>query len=369
VALAAEWDRVLSTPFGQLAEPRTLRELRAIALGAADRATRAGAAELWAREASALGRRSTRAARRRHEEEQAIEAEREGEPQASSSSNEVASGAGLALEAARQLLDETEPMALELREASWWEGLHATLGVEAAEGWPATLNARWAGEVFRGSSGRLAQGVIMGSMPRPLGALSFARVLGQYGVGLLDAARRRAPSFALHAHPRSPRRPARYALFASLLAERCFARFELGLGRSRAREHQRSVAQAMLRSVRLTAMRVLAADGLRGEPVSAIDGYVTLAQRVLGPAAPASLFGVLPELGPGDGATLLGELMATEERARLIQEHGEDWYRNPRAFEAIAAEQGTPESALPRIDRERLLRAIGELGRTFAEML
>jgi hypothetical protein len=237
----------------------------------------------------------------------------------------------LGRQAAIGVLELTEPMAAEMRVASWWEGLRQTVGHEASDGWPAALGPRWLSSVFRATDLARVPRLSLGRLPAPWGASSFARALGAFGVGVLDAGRADCPSFAEHQPPYGVRRHVRFALFAGLCAERSFARRELGLGTERTRTHRRAVARAMLRALRLDALRVLCVEALAVERHEVAEQrFAELGPRAFGHSAPSGLLGVVPELRPLARCELVGRVLAASERLGVVERFGEDWYRNPR---------------------------------------
>jgi hypothetical protein len=221
--------------------------------------------------------------------------------------------------------------------------LRATIGREAGEGWPAKLNAAWLEDRFRPA------GWLEGRRPRrlaltpPLGAASFARVLGNLGVALLEAGRAPALPFALHEHPRGLRRHRRRALFASLAASEAFGRRALGLGRDRAREQARRVARAFLLSLRIDAARPLWLEAIGSGEGVARELFAALGERVFGRAPPRSWLSTLPSLRTGDAPWIVGCLLGAHDARVLIERFEEDWFDNPRAAEALRAEDAGPD--------------------------
>ncbi len=246
---------------------------------------------------------------------------------------------------ARELLACTDDAATELSARSWFEGLASTLATDADRGWPARLTVRWLQEIFASSG--LTEGLMLRLAPLPpaRGAMSFARALGQLGVAMLDAGRDRGLFLALHQHLMGTRRHQRRALFASLAAQPSFARKVLGLGHERARNHHRALTRAMLRSLRIDALRVLACAALRQGKQYAQEHFELLAATVLGPAAPRCLLGTIPRLRPADGASLVGELLAIGQQQQLVERFDEDWFLNPGAVTTLRHLDTQPREA------------------------
>ena len=247
---------------------------------------------------------------------------------------------------ATRVLDRSDDVAAETMAQGWERGLPSGLGREANEGWPARLTGRWLAEVL-GPSG-LGEGLRPETPPLPkvLGATSFAMAIGNMAVALLEAARPRTMPWCMHRLPGGARRDLRFALLAGITASSPFAARVLGLGRERAREHQRAMTAALLASTRLTAMGVLLADALAAGKRAARERAAELGQRLFGEPQPPALLAVLPRLHAHDGRRLVGTLLAHEQQHGLIQRHDLDWFRNPRAAAELRDADGRVEEPL-----------------------
>jgi hypothetical protein len=266
-----------------------------------------------------------------------------------------------AARAAEALLVATEPVAHDLAVRDLWDGLHHTLGRRADEGWPAALTVRSARELLGALEGR-GRRQLSFAVPEAWGALSFARALGNLGVAWLDAERVAARAFAPVARPYGTKRHERFALLSSVVVERCFARRELGLGQERAREHQRFMARAIVRSLRFDALRVLVGQALGGTAEAAEERFQELAPRVFGAAVPSELLAVVPAVGVAAGPMLVGRVLAVRARQAALEGFGEDWYRNPRCGDWLRDLARRPEGTDSPSD-ELVLGAVAELGR------
>lgn len=274
----------------------------------------------------------------------------------------------LASKAAERLLDVTDDLASEFRGAPWWEALHRTMGTEMADGWPARLSPRWVREIFRGTElvDRLPASPM--ALALPLGAMSFARAVGGFGVVLLDQARDESPWFTLHQHPYGTRRHERFGLFASIVADRSFARVMLRLGRDRAGAHARGMARCILQSVRVEAWRVLSASALTKGAEEGLERFGVVGARVLGASVPHRLLGVLPSFRPTDGCGLVGAILAASARRQLVERHDEDWYRNPAAASWLLADDRRVRDTAA-LQWSQVDEALAVLRATFAEAL
>ncbi|WP_437724631.1 hypothetical protein [Sorangium sp. So ce861] len=279
-----------------------------------------------------------------------------------------------AIAAAEALLHRTEAM-ME-RAPTWYGALGRAVGRDAASGWPARLSPRWIEELFRATKLTEGLAIDLGPLPRPLGAASFARALARFGAALARVSAR--GPFALAHAPFDLRRARRAALFGGLVADPVFCARALGLGRGRALDQARATARSLLLSLRLDAATVALVfrsgqDGgghvlLRGAR-DRRDRFEEVTARALGAPIPGALAGVLPALDPGAAARLAGVLLAARDRRDLIERFDEDWFRNPRAAEALRDEDGAPRSPASRRANEADLEAgLGELARALASL-
>ncbi|WP_237244879.1 MULTISPECIES: hypothetical protein [Sorangium] len=282
-----------------------------------------------------------------------------------------------AIGAAEALLRRTEPM-ME-RAPTWYGALGRAVGRDAASGWPARLSPRWIEELFRATKLTEGLAIDLGPLPSPLGAASFARALARFGAALARGVGQttRGP-FALAHAPFDLRRARRAALFGGLVADPVFCARALGLGRGRALDQARATARSLLLSLRLDAATVALVfrsgqDGgghvlLRGARDRG-DRFEEVTARALGAPIPGALAGVLPALDPGAAARLAGAVLAARDRRDLIERFDEDWFRNPRAAEALRDEDGAPRSPASRRASEADLEAgLGELVRALASL-
>ncbi|XXT19930.1 hypothetical protein WME94_57880 [Sorangium sp. So ce429] len=255
-----------------------------------------------------------------------------------------------ALGAAEAMLQRTEPMLQP--EATWHGALGRAVGRDAASGWPARLGPRWIEELFRATGLTDGLAIDLGPLPRPLGATSFARALARFGAALSRASAR--GPFALGHAPCDLQRARRAALFGGLVADPVFCARALGLGRGRALDQARATAQSLVLSLRLDAATVgLALGGgpdggghvLLRAARDRKDRFEEATARALGAPIPGTLAGVVPALEPEAAVRLAGALLAARDRRDLIERFDEDWFRNPRAAEALRDEDSAPRAS------------------------
>ncbi|AUX27931.1 hypothetical protein SOCEGT47_085310 [Sorangium cellulosum] len=276
------------------------------------------------------------------------------------------------LDAAEALLRRTESMID--RAPTWHDALGRAVGRDAASGWPARLTPRWIEELFRATPLTEGLAIDLGPLPRPLGAASFARALARFGAALALASG--GGSFALAHAPFDLRRARRAALFGGLVADPVFCARALGLGRGRALDQARATARGLLLSLRLDAARaslVFRAGHDGGEHVllrssrDRGDRFEEATARALGAPIPGALAGVLPALEPDAAVRLAGALLGARDRRDMIERFDEDWFRNPRAAEAIRDEDGAPPASR-RATAAALEEGIEEMLRSLASL-
>ncbi|HTQ07748.1 MAG TPA: hypothetical protein VMI54_28030 [Polyangiaceae bacterium] len=263
-------------------------------------------------------------------------------------------GGAPALEAAHRFLDASHGAFAALGVETFADVLGAGLGRDSHAAWPARVTSRSVAELFR--EGRFAEFVANApdlALPA-LGASSFLRALQRFGAALpAGLAGDRAP-FALARDPYGFDRATFGALFALLPANAAFARRALGVGAAGAADHRRTLARVLLVASREAALRAVLHDATFGGRRALEAAYAERSFGALGVELPARAFGVVFTPRPSDVARLAGLFTATELAARLVDEHDEDWYRNPRAVEEIRELARQPAAAAP--DPETLER-------------
>jgi hypothetical protein len=300
-----------------------------------------GQRSAWLRVLFERARRATDLALRR--------AERRAEVRASLSASVPAAsfeGAAPVLEAARRFLGASRS-AFALLGAETFAGvLAAGLGRDSRAEWPARLTPRSVAELFR--EGRFAE--FVADAPdlaiSPLGASSFLRALFRFGAALKAGLADRGP-FVLARDAYGLERATFGALFALLPANDAFARRALGVSAHGAADHRRSLARVLLVGAREAALRAeLHAASFDGR--GALErAYAEQSYGALGVELPPAGLGVVFTPRPSDPARLAGLFLAAELAARLVDEHDEDWYRNPRAVEELRETGRSPAATAP----------------------
>jgi hypothetical protein len=122
------------------------------------------------------------------------------------------------------------------------------------------------------------------------------------------------------------------------------------------------MARALVRALRLESLRVLVLQAILESHEAADEQWLELGARVTGTVMPAALFGVLPTVSTGSGATLVGRALAVADRAALVERFGEDYYRNPQSGPWLRQQDLLPEGLGPLADGD-LEAAVVTLGR------
>lgn len=274
--------------------------------------------------------------------------------------------AGLA-DRARAWLDRTQDRAGEFRVPELHRYLGSALGFEAHLGWPSRLNAETLGALFRPT--RLLDSLALepGPLPAAVAPASFLRGLARIGAAFADALAPPDQPFVVANDAFGLRRLAHGALFAGLALEPAFIRRELRLGRGPAEVHRRNLARVMLLETRARAVRViLRAAALAGDS-SYQRAFDETTELLLGRPLPTSLTGAIFAPRRDEQQRFCAMFLAASRARDLVEEHDEDWYRNPRAVEQLRAEASLPPATS--VPNRALDDGAAELERTLWSML
>ena len=208
--------------------------------------------------------------------------------------------------------------------------LFAAMARTASEGWPARLTPRWFDEVF--GAGLRGLPVRLPPLPRAVGAASFARSLVSFGRAVRVAAAPRALPFAVARDPWQAAAHGLGAVFGALAADAEFHVRALGTGRRTADAQARILAGTALVEARVRAARVLLGDDERPAPGDVFDEVTA---GLFGAPLDARLRGAWPVPQDDDPERFLAALDAPVFRQSLRDRFDDDWFRNPRAWEAL----------------------------------
>ncbi len=239
------------------------------------------------------------------------------------------------------------------------EVLELGLAHAADDGWPRRLSLRALDELLGSADWLKGLKLEPGDLPAPLSAASFARALLRLGAAWADALAPAGQPFCVAFEPFGLSRSAHGALLAGLTTRPAFLKRQLGLGKERASEHARALSKSALLFARLLALRVLEdAPSLEG-PRSLSQAFAEHAPLTLGFELPEQAAGLWFRPRLGDAQRFCGLLLAASRADELLEEHDEDWFRNPRAIERLRAEARVP--AVATCTREELQRGASAL--------
>jgi hypothetical protein len=272
------------------------------------------------------------------------------------------------LGAASRLLDATE----ELSRAEWKDSmrgeavpaavLHAAVGRDAGEGWPAHLTARWLEDVFGGAFRGLR--VELPPLPAAVGATSFARALYALGVAVRIAAASLSRPFAVACEPAFVGAHRFGFVFGALTANAQWQGRALGVGRRVAQAQSRVLARSALLDARLHATRLILGDDAAPAPR---DRFDELGTRLFGRGLDPRLRGAWPAAREDEPARFVALLQSREFARQLRDQFDSDWYRNPRAWAHLQALGAAP--AHESIGASALTAHVDELAREFEGVL
>jgi hypothetical protein len=217
----------------------------------------------------------------------------------------------------------------------------AGLAESAHEGWPAHLSPRTVTELVD----RLwLEGLRVRpfALPRAYGGSSFLSALAQLGRATSDAASELRSPFVLARDVFDLRRHEVGALLGLLPVSTTFAARQLGLGSVRVQDQVRPLARAALLDTRVAAFRVLLRELLVAGPGAVRRDLAELSHGALGFELPLVAVGAFIRVRPRDSQRFAGVLLAASRHRMLIEEHDDDWFRNPRAIHEVRAEIGEP---------------------------
>jgi hypothetical protein len=234
--------------------------------------------------------------------------------------------------------------------------------MDANQGWPARLSARWLEDLFR----EMSHGANLSlDLPRAAGAATFSRALYAFGRGLREDGRSALPfsiasdPFHLDAH--------RFGFaFGSLSTTRVFHRRALDLSERTASRQARALARTALHEAVWVAASWLLTDETCYAPK---DLWDELTQTIFGAPIDPLLLGAWPNPRADATSRLEALLTAPELTNSLVERFDDDWFRNPDAREWVRARASGPARPPPAADPVDLGVAASSLARSFEEAL
>jgi hypothetical protein len=262
-------------------------------------------------------------------------------------------------EAARTFLESSADAAQSLELGSLSDVLARGLATSAADGWPRQLSPRTLNELLGSRDWFSGLRPDLGELPAPLSAASFTRGFLHLGAAWAESLAPASQPFCIARDPFGLARAQSGALFAGLTTSPPFLRRQLGLGKERVVGHARALSQSALLFARQLCLRVLLAAPALAGPRALTEAFLELGTETFGFEPPPSAAGLLFRPRLGDAQRLAGVLLAAEQITRLVDEHDDDWYRNPRAIEQLRAEARMPSPISG--DKEALERGVRSL--------
>ncbi len=247
-----------------------------------------------------------------------------------------------AVDAADRWLEASDELLSEVGADSWPRWMEVALGDGNQEGWPARLTPRTVAELLSETTWLERVSFDPGKLPVAIGPASFLRALDQVGCAWGEALATVRQPFVVATDPYRLRSSSFGFLFATLPLHPAFVRRVLSVGAPKIRDHVRATARVALMASRLAAARVL----LRGPALAGTarlrEAYPEIVRRACGAPLPSQLAGALVRLDVDDGARFAGWLHGAARHRHHVEEHDEDWFRNPRAAEALRDEADLP---------------------------
>lgn len=242
-------------------------------------------------------------------------------------------------EAAEAWLQTTHDAARELVPArNLPELVELALGKEANEGWPARITPRSLLELLAPTRFLDRVALDPGKLPDALAASSFLRALARVGAAWKDALAPEHQPFVVAHDADGWERRRSGALFASLPLSEHFLKKRLGLGSERSRSQRRALARVVLIESRAAALRTLLwQPALTGSNAFA-EAFEGLTERAFGFGLPRAAAGALFRLHDDDAQRFWGLIAAAAQARRLVEDHDEDWFFNPRAADQLRSE-------------------------------
>lgn len=241
--------------------------------------------------------------------------------------------------AAEAWLATTDDAAQELAPGrSLAELVERALGGEANDGWPSRITARSLLELLAPTHFLDRVALDPGRLPEAIAASSVLRALARVGAAWKDALAPEQQPFVIAHDAFGLERRCSGALFGWLPLSVPFLKRSLGLGTARSLSHRRALGRVVLLESRAAALRLLlrrpALDGTH----ALAEAFEALTERIFGFGLPPAAAGALFRLHSDDAQRFAGLLFAAAQTRRLIQEHDEDWFFNPRAAEQLRYE-------------------------------
>jgi hypothetical protein len=214
------------------------------------------------------------------------------------------------------------------------ELLTTALASTATQGWPARLNAQSVAALL-GSRDWLRRVVREPHWPTLIGPTSFVRALHALGRELAFGWAATTHPFVV-AHRAGGLSEQRLGyLLASLVTNLEWQKRALGVRPDKAREQVRALAFALLYAGHGLSLKVQLARAATRSASALEQAHTQNLIEMFGFELPRVFAGQVPKLDFDDAHALVGFWLGLSDHERLRQTHDVDWFRNPRAIEAV----------------------------------
>jgi hypothetical protein len=248
--------------------------------------------------------------------------------------------------------------AVELLPSEPLELLDLALANRAQQGWPARISAQSMAALLGERAWLSFTAIREPIWPRLIGPTSFLWAFSRIGEALAPAWAQSTQPFVIAHDPLKLAEHRLGALLASLSLNTNWQTRILGLRKDNAEDQVRDLARSVLYGSRGLCLKVRLRSAAIESETSLKTAYAEHLIDIFGCELPHNFAGVLPRIALHDAQRLLGLWWGLSDHARLIQTFDEDWYRNPRAIEAVMGQTGDVAQLTP--DTKSLKTALPE---------
>jgi hypothetical protein len=230
------------------------------------------------------------------------------------------------------------------------ELLEVALANRANRGWPGRIGVQSIAALLGERSWLKHATIREPNWPLLIGPTSFMRALHYTGQEL-------ARTWAATTHPfviaNEPWHLAEHrlgSLLSSLVLNAQWQRRVLGLQKDRAQAQVRDLSRCVLLASRALCLKLRLRLAAIQSTAQLRSAFVEQMLDIFGFELPGEIAGQIPRIAADDAQRLVGLWMGLSDHARLIQSYDEDWFRNPRAIEAVLGQLGDVGQLSPSSD-------------------
>lgn len=221
--------------------------------------------------------------------------------------------------------------------------LTAGLASAATQGWPARLNASSVASLL-GSRAWLFRAVREPRWPSLIGPSSFVRALHALGAELALGWAATTHPFVITHRPGGAAEQRLGYLLASLVTSVEWQKRVLAVPPETARSQARALATALLYTGQGLCLKVQLARAATRSANELGQAFTEHLIETFGFELPRVFAGQVPRLDIDDAHALVGYWTGLSDHEHLRQTYDVDWFRNPRAIEAVLEQSGAIES-------------------------